>query len=156
VRGERWLLRVGELLVGRAARHMPPGTREQRYQEWVAELPVILGDPGIRSAAARAARMLWFAADTVRGASVRPGRSRGAHRGGAGKTVLMLGVLVALVCLPVVLIGGLAFVVFVGYQTVSKGSVAGDLTYFLSVFLGPVVLSLWRWRAARRQSLRSR
>lgn len=66
MRGERWLLHVGEFLVGRAARHLPAAARDQRYQEWAAELPVILGDPEIRPAAACAARMLWFAADTLR------------------------------------------------------------------------------------------
>jgi hypothetical protein len=79
MRGERWLLRVGEFLVGRAARHLPAAARDERYQEWAAELPVILGDPEIKPAAARAARMLWFAADTLRGAALGPGPAR---RGG--------------------------------------------------------------------------
>ena len=77
--GGRWLLRVGEFLVGRAARHLPAAARDERYQEWAAELPVILGDPEIKPAAARAARMLWFAADTLRGAS-----SGGARAGPPG------------------------------------------------------------------------
>jgi len=77
--GGRWLLRVGEFLVGRAARHLPAAARDERYQEWAAELPVILGDPEIKPAAARAARMLWFAADTLR---VPPcGRARAAAGG---------------------------------------------------------------------------
>jgi hypothetical protein len=42
MRGERWLLRVGEFLVGRAARHLPAAARDERYQEWAAELPVQL------------------------------------------------------------------------------------------------------------------
>jgi hypothetical protein len=72
MRGERWLLRVGEFLAGRAARHLPAAARDERYREWAAELPVILGDPEIKPAAARAARMLRFAADTLRGAALRP------------------------------------------------------------------------------------
>ncbi len=79
MRGERWLLRMGEFLVGRAARRLPAAARVERYQEWAAELPVILGDPEIKPAAARAARMLWFAADTLRGAALGPGPAR---RGG--------------------------------------------------------------------------
>jgi hypothetical protein len=87
MRGERWLLRAGEFLVGRAARHLPAAARAGRYQEWAAELPVILGDPQIKPTAARAARMLWFAADTLRGAALGPGpaRYRGAHRGGRSR-----------------------------------------------------------------------
>src|SRR5437660_6559138 len=53
MRGERWLLHVGEFLVGRAARHLPAAARDLRCQEWAAELPVILGDPETRPAAAR-------------------------------------------------------------------------------------------------------
>jgi hypothetical protein len=48
MRGERWLLRAGEFLVGRSARHLPAAARDERYQEWAAELPVILGDPEIK------------------------------------------------------------------------------------------------------------
>jgi hypothetical protein len=55
MRGERWLLRVGEFLVGRAVRHLRGTARAERYQEWAAELPVILRDPEVKPAAARAA-----------------------------------------------------------------------------------------------------
>jgi hypothetical protein len=50
MRGERWLLRRREFLVGRAARHLPATAGIERYQEWAAELPVILGDPEIKPA----------------------------------------------------------------------------------------------------------
>jgi hypothetical protein len=117
--GERWLLRAGEFLVRRAARHLPAAARDERYREWAAELPVILGDPEIKPAAARAARMLWFAADTVRGAALGPGpaRHRGAHRGGAGfknarKSARWLGEGCALLTMMAVLLAGLAFLVY--------------------------------------------
>src|SRR5581483_4588881 len=70
MKGERWLLRVGEFLVSRAVRHLPAAARDARYQEWAAELPIILGDQEIKPTAARAARMLWFAADTLRGTAL--------------------------------------------------------------------------------------
>jgi hypothetical protein len=134
--GERWLLRAGEFLVGRAARHLPAGVRDERYQEWAAELPVILGDPEIKPAAARAARMLWFAADTLRGAALRPGpaRHRGAHRGGAGlKNARMsarwLGEGCALSTVLAVLLAGLGFLV---YHVTYGVSLAGYLSFVLS------------------------
>ena len=45
MRGERQLLRLGEYLVRRACRQLPQDVREERYQEWAAELPAILHDP---------------------------------------------------------------------------------------------------------------
>jgi hypothetical protein len=130
--GERWLLRAGEFLVARAARRLPAGVRAERYQEWAAELPVILGDPEIKPAAARAARMLWFAADTLRGAALRPGpaRHRGAHRGGAGfKNARWLGEGCALSTVLAVLLAGLGFLV---YHVIFGVSLAGYLSFVLS------------------------
>jgi hypothetical protein len=136
MRGERWLLRAGEFLVSQAARHQPAAARDVRYQEWAAELPVILRDPEIKPAAARAARMLWFAADTVRGAALRPGpaRRRGAHRGGAGfknarKSARWLGEGCALLTAMAVLQAGLAFLV---YQVIFVVSLAGYVSCMLS------------------------
>jgi hypothetical protein len=77
MRAERRLLRAGEYLVGRACRRLPPDMREERYREWTAELPAILHDPQIRPARRRAARMLAYAADTLRGTITTPGRARG-------------------------------------------------------------------------------
>lgn len=140
MRGERWLLRVGEFLVGRAARHLPAAARDERCREWAAELPVILHDPDIRPAAARAARMLWFAADTLRGAALRPGPAghrgayRGAHRGGAarggaGKTARWLGGLAGLLTALAALLAFGAFVVY--EEIISAVSLAGYVTYLL-------------------------
>jgi len=78
MRGERWLLRAGEYLVGQACERLPRDVREERYREWAAELPVILHDPQVRFAPWRAARMLGYAADTLRGAARTPGRTQGA------------------------------------------------------------------------------
>jgi hypothetical protein len=87
--GELTVLRAGEYLVSRACRRLPAGVREERRQEWLAELPVILRDRGSGPAPLRAARMLAFAADTLRGTILRRGayRSnyRGAHRGAAAQ-----------------------------------------------------------------------
>jgi F-type H+-transporting ATPase subunit b len=76
MRGERQLLRIGEYLVGRACQRLPQDIREERYREWAAELPAILHDPRIRLAPRRAVRMLAYAADTVRGATLTPARTR--------------------------------------------------------------------------------
>jgi hypothetical protein len=76
MRAERPLLRIGEYLIARACRHLPAGARDERYREWVAELPAILDDPDIRPAARRAARMLRYAAGTIRGTALAPGSCR--------------------------------------------------------------------------------
>jgi acetyltransferase-like isoleucine patch superfamily enzyme len=148
-RGERWLLRAGEFLVGRAARHLPAAVRDERYQEWAAELPVILGDPEIKTAAARAARMLWFAADTLRGAALGPGpaRHRGAHRGGLGKNGVLksahwLGVGVALLAGLAISLAAQAFLV---YQVIFGESLAGYVAFVLG-YLAILAVCLLRRR----------
>jgi hypothetical protein len=67
--GKGRVLRTGEYLVAHASRYPPASIREERQQEWMAELPAILRDPAVRPAARRAAPMLMFAADTFRGAA---------------------------------------------------------------------------------------
>jgi len=76
MRAERQLLRLGEYLVGRASQRLPKDIREERYEEWAAELPAILHDPQIRLAPRRAIRMLGYAADTFRGTTPTRGRAR--------------------------------------------------------------------------------
>jgi DivIVA domain-containing protein len=76
MRGERRLLRTGEYLIARACRHLPAEARDERYREWVAELPAILADPDVRPAARRAARMLRYASGTIRGTALAPGSAR--------------------------------------------------------------------------------
>ena len=78
MRGERRLLRAGEYLVRRACQRLPRDVREERCREWAAELPVILHDPQVRFAPWRAVRMLGYAADTLRGTAMMPGRTPGA------------------------------------------------------------------------------
>jgi hypothetical protein len=70
MRGEHQLLRIGEDLVRLACRSLPPDIRQERYQEWAAELPAILHDPQIGTAPRRAVRMLAYAADTLRGTTM--------------------------------------------------------------------------------------
>jgi hypothetical protein len=74
VRGERQLLWLGDYLIRRASRQLPPDAREERYREWAAELPAILHDPQVRFAPLRAFGMLAYAADTLRGAARASGR----------------------------------------------------------------------------------
>ena len=83
MRGERWALRAGEYLVSLACRRLPGRIRQERYQEWLAELPVILRDRDTGPAPVRVVRMLAFAADTLRGTALAPQAYRGAHRGAA-------------------------------------------------------------------------
>jgi hypothetical protein len=75
MRGERQLLALGEWLVRRACDRLPRDVREERYREWVAELPAILHDPQFRVAPRRAVRMLSYAADTFRGTAMTPVRA---------------------------------------------------------------------------------
>jgi hypothetical protein len=77
MRAERQLLHLGEYLIRRACQPLPQDIREERYREWAAELPAILHDPQIRLAPWRAVRMLGYAADTLRGTIMTPGRARG-------------------------------------------------------------------------------
>jgi hypothetical protein len=81
MRGERCALRAGETLISLACRRLPARVRQERYQEWLAELPVILRDRGTGPAPVRVIRMLAFAADTLRGTALASDTYRGAHRG---------------------------------------------------------------------------
>lgn len=92
MRGERALLRIGEYLVRRSCRCLPPEIRDDRYREWAAELPAILDDREIRPAPYRAVRMLGYAADTLRGTVLTAGR---APRRPAAPSILMLGLLLS-------------------------------------------------------------
>ncbi len=135
--GKSRTLRTGEYLVSRAARYLPPADREQRHQEWSAELPVILHDPAVRPAARRATRMLWFAADTLRGAAIARYTSAGqhAHRDADGKArdLVTRNGLTSLITLPVLL--GLGVCLF--YPGPS-----GGLTYDVAFLLVPVIIVL--------------
>ena len=93
MRGERRLLRIGEYLIARACRHLPAEARGERYREWVAELPAILRDPGVRPAPRRAARMLRYASGTIRGTALTPGSARRvmAHMAGAAVSFIITG-----------------------------------------------------------------
>jgi hypothetical protein len=58
--------RIAEHLIRRACRRLPADLRDERYREWAAELPAIIGDPGIRFAFLRSARALRYAAGVAR------------------------------------------------------------------------------------------
>ena len=98
MRGERWLLRIGEYLIVRACRHLPAQARDERYREWVAELPAILRDPGVRPAARRAARVLGYASGTIRGTALTPGSARRvlAHTAGRAAPFIVSGLVLYL------------------------------------------------------------
>jgi hypothetical protein len=96
MRGERCALRAGEILISLACWRLPARIRQERYQEWLAELPVILRDSSAGLAPARVIRMLGFAADTLRGTALASDAYRGAHRGAgarntAGKSIRWMG-----------------------------------------------------------------
>jgi hypothetical protein len=114
MRGERWALCAGEYLVGRASRRLPASVREVRHQEWPAELPVILHDSAAGSAPRRVARMLAFAADTLRGTTLRSGsyRYQGAHAGKAESLRDALLAIAFLLTVPPVLLAIQAYIVY--------------------------------------------
>ena len=116
MRGERRLLHIGEYLITRACRHLPAEARDERYREWVAELPAILRDPGVRPAARRAARMLRYASGTIRGTALTPGSARRV-------TVHIAG----LVAPPI--IAGLAFYRLAGRRPPRSGSTWGSASW---------------------------
>ncbi len=93
MRAERCALRAGEYLVSLACRRLPARIRQEQYQEWLAELPVILRDRDTGPAPLRVVRMLAFAADTLRGTALAWDAYRGAHRGRgtAAKDIRWLG-----------------------------------------------------------------
>ncbi len=128
--GERWALRAGEYLVRRACRRLSARARDQRYQEWAAELPVILHDPEVRPTARRVARMLGFAADTLRGTTLAPGsyRYRGAHQGKADWNVLWLPVFAAMLAF-------LGYFVYLGIFGSSLGRYAAFWSFCLTDFI---------------------
>jgi hypothetical protein len=70
--------RLAVYLIGRACHGLPAEIRAERYQEWAAELPAILGDPDVRLAPVRTARALGFAVGTC--TSARRLRSSGNDR----------------------------------------------------------------------------
>jgi hypothetical protein len=86
MRGERCALRAGEYLIRWACRRLPARIRQEQYQEWLAELPVILRDRDAGPAPVRVVRMLAFAADTLRGTALAGDAYRGVHRGAPART----------------------------------------------------------------------
>jgi hypothetical protein len=58
--------RIAEHLIRRACRRLPGDIRDERYREWAAELPAIIGDPDLRFALLRTARTLRYAAGVYR------------------------------------------------------------------------------------------
>jgi hypothetical protein len=155
MRGERHALRAGEYLVSRACRRLPARIREERYQEWLAELPVILHDSGVGPAPLRVVRMLAFAADTLRGTTLAPGAyayrgaHRGAHRGGAAKTIRWLAVGVLL--LGALLGCLLALLAYEGYlidQLVAGASLTFAATIVLVHLASLAASRIPRWDSA--------
>ncbi|MGP7996860.1 MAG: hypothetical protein ACLPKI_05970 [Streptosporangiaceae bacterium] len=96
--------RAAEYLIGRACRHLPAGTGDERGREWAAELPAILHDPDVRPALLRSARVLRFAAGTIRTARRDHGVFRGRltttdARAAGARLFLCFGLWLAAVCL---------------------------------------------------------
>jgi hypothetical protein len=150
MRGERHALRAGEYLVSRACRRLPARIREERYQEWLAELPVILHDRGAGPAPLRVVRMLAFAADTLRGTTLAPGAyrgaHRGAHRGGAAKTVRWLAVgLLLLGALLGPLLALLAYEGYIIYQLIAGASLIFSATLVLVHLASFAASRIPRW-----------
>jgi hypothetical protein len=58
--------RVAERVIRSGCRSLTGDVGRERVQEWTAELPAILRDPDVKSAAVRTARMLRYAAGAYR------------------------------------------------------------------------------------------
>jgi hypothetical protein len=127
---ERWALSAGEYLVARACRRLPAEIRQEKYQEWAAELPVILHDRDAGPALLRVVHMLTFAADTLRGTTLSAGayQYQGTHRRGdfENNHALALSLFTVFVVLP----GLLAFEGWIVYQLIFGASlvVSASLT----------------------------
>jgi hypothetical protein len=66
VSGTRLVQRVAERLIGAACRRLPAEVRDERFREWMAELPAILDDESIRPPWLRGLRALAFCAGISR------------------------------------------------------------------------------------------
>ena len=158
MRGERYALRAGEYLVSLACRRLPARIRQERYQEWLAELPVILRGRDTGPAPVRVVRMLAFAADTLRGTALAPDAYRGAHRGAgarntAAKSIRWLGT--GLLLLGGLLGGALIPLAYEGciiYQLATGPNlpfgvtlVLVNLGFFAASFTPCWVSPVWRW-----------
>lgn len=160
MRAERAALRAGHFLISLACRRLPPKIRQERYDEWAAELPVILHDPGAGPAPVRVVRMLAFAADTLRGVALAPETYRGAHRGpparntaGAsirwlGTGLLLLGALLACVLVLVAYEGWIVYHLTAG-PTLSFGGplVLINLVVLAASRIPRWASPVWRWYA---------
>jgi hypothetical protein len=149
MRGERYALRAGEYLVSRACRRLPARIREEWYQEWLAELPIILHDREAGPAPLRVVRMLAFAADTLRGTTLAPDAYRGAHRGGAVKTIHWLAVgLLLFSALLGALLALLAYEGYIIYQLIAGASLIFSATLVLVHLASFAASRIPRWDIA--------
>ncbi|HEY5351588.1 MAG TPA: DivIVA domain-containing protein [Streptosporangiaceae bacterium] len=135
MRGERRLLRIGEYLIGRAARLLPGEIRDERRREWTAELPAILRDPDTRLAAHRAARMLRYAAGTVWGTALAAGGAR-------GRLTAVMAVVVGL-CTA-------SFLAVVVTNTWRAVQAPGDWVHYYWIAAGSICLARLGWVVAPR------
>jgi hypothetical protein len=158
MRGERPALGAGELLVSLASRRLPTGIRQERCQEWLAELPVILRDRDAGPAPVRIVRMLAFAADTLRGTAVAPQTYHGAHRGRSttAKDLRWLGTGLLLLGLLGLLLGGGLFMLAYEGSIVHQLATGPTLTISVTLVLVNIVFFAvacipgwsspgWRW-----------
>jgi hypothetical protein len=142
VRGERLLLRCGECLVYWACCLLPSEVREDRYQEWVTELPEILNDPTVKFTAARAITMLVYAADQARGTVSLARLLRAASS--RSSTGLRRGLAyVAVASLSGVAGSGLAVVVNSHGNVAFKLAVLGTVVMLPSLIVAFIVLRAW-------------
>ncbi len=158
MRGERYALRAGDFLVSRACRRLPARIRQEQYQEWLAELPVILRDRDTGPAPWRVVHMLAFAADTLRGTALSSGAYRGAHRGAGarnsaaksirwlGTGLLLLGALLAGLLFLLAYEGRIIYQLAVGPNLAfSVTLVLANLGIFAASFIPWWVSPVWRW-----------
>jgi len=139
---------------------LPDDVGSERYREWTAELSAILGDPDLRSALARTARMLRFAVGTYRSCRESPGKvgsprsvswSSQSRRRPLGRPAFPDGFFVAIAAVVTWVV---VIVLVRSHPPVGSWNVIGIAGGFVSEGLGAAALIRFiRW--ARRQSKRT-
>ena len=142
---------LAERLIRHACRRLPDDIRDERYREWIAEVPAILDDQYVRFAARRITHALLFAADHHRGAQL----PRNAASRPTARTLRLLASWLALSTVVSLLVGAGAGYFYV-YERYLSGHGKPDISIpiyaFAAVAALPLLAILMTWLVRRRRS----
>jgi hypothetical protein len=138
----RLTLHLSEYIIWRASRHLPADIAVERYREWIAELPHIVGDKDVRPQLLRVAMALAFAVDQHRTVHRHPEATHYSWSDAADGLVLALQLIfyTVKVVIGVIIYSPLGFV---------PGALLGGVICVVGVFTGhlsgagPSVVLLW-------------